>query len=92
MLSFLYPAFRYYLAISHLMTQPQSEQLEVIKNLCHVSPMFCRFYLSVSKNANSDIVSEVVRKLQYPCKDMYLLSFESKNEIVDQKVAKALHA
>ena len=92
MFSFLCPAFRYYLAVSYLTTQPQSEQLEVIKSVRHINPMFCRFYLSVSENPSSDIVSEVVQKLHHCCKDMCLLSFESKNEIVDQEVAKSLHA
>ena len=92
MFSFLYPAFRYYLAISHLTTQPQNAQLEIIKSLGCISPMFCRFYLSVNENTSSDIVSEVIKKLHHSCKDMCLLSFESKNEIVNQEVAKALHA
>ena len=91
MFSFLYPAFKYYLAVSHLTTQPQSEQLKMIKSMRHINPMFCRFYLSVSENPGSDIVSEVVQKLHHCCKDMCLLSFESKNEIVDQEVAKSLH-
>ena len=92
MFSFLYPALRYYLAVSHLITQPQGKQLEIIKSLRHVGPMFCRFYLSVNENASHDIVSEVVKKLYHSCKDMCLLSFESKNEIVDHEVAKSLHA
>jgi hypothetical protein len=92
MFSFLCPAFKYYLAVSHLTTLPQSEQLEVIKSMRHINPMFCRFYLSVSESPISDIVSEVVQKLHHCCKDMCLLSFESKNEIVDREVAKSLHA
>jgi GTPase SAR1 family protein len=92
MFSFLCPAFKYYLAVSHLTTQPQSEQLEVIKSMRHINPMFCRFYLSVKENLNSDIVSKVVQKLHHCCKDMCLLSFESKNEIVDREVAKSLLA
>ena len=92
MFSFLYPAFKYYLAILHLTTLPPSEQLKVIKSMRHINPMFCRFYLSVSENPRSDIVSEVVQKLHHCCKDMCLLSFESKNEIVDREVAKSLHA
>ena len=92
MSSFLYPALRYYLAVSHLTTQPQREQLEMIKSLPHVDPMFCRFYLSVNQNATHAIVSEVVKKLYHSCKDMCLLSFESKNKIVDQEVAKLLNA
>ena len=90
MFSFLYPAFRYYLAVSHLTIQPPSEQLEVIKSMHQINPMFCRFYLSVSENLRSDIVSKVVQKLHHCCKDMCLLSFESKNEIVDREVAKSL--
>ena len=92
MFSFLYPELRYYLAISHFTTQPQSEQLKVIKSLRRISPMFCRFYLSVNENASSDIVSEIVKKLHHSCKDICLLSFESKNEIVDREVTKQLHA
>jgi hypothetical protein len=92
MFSFLCPAFKYSFAVSHLTTLPQSEQLKVIKSMRHINPMFCRFYLSVSKNPSSDIVSEVVQKLHYCCKDMCLLSFESKNEIVDREVAKSLRA
>ena len=90
MFSFLYPAFKYYLAISHLATRSQSEQLEVIKGLRHISPIFCRFYLSVNENLNCDIISEVVQKVHHSCKDMCLLSFESKKESVDQEVAKSL--
>ena len=91
MFSFLCPAFRYYLAVSHLTTRPQSEQLAVIKSMHHINPMFCRFYLSVTETPSSDIVSEVVQKLQHCCKDILcLLSFESKNEIVDREVAKSL--
>ena len=92
MFSFRCPAFRYYLATSHLTTQPQSEQLEVIRRMRHINSMFCRFYLSVSENVNSDIASEVVSKLHQSCKDMCLLSFESKNEIIDRELAKSLHA
>ena len=92
MFSFLCPAFRYYLAVSHLTTQPQSEQLEVIKSMHHINPMFCRFYLSVNKNVNADIVLKVVQKLHHHCKNMCLLSFESKNETVDREVAKSLRA
>ena len=92
MFSFLCPAFRYYLAVSYLTTLPQSEQLEVIKSIHHINPMFCRFYLSVSENPSSDIVSEVVQKLHHCCRDMCLLSFESKNEIVNREVAKSLCA
>ena len=92
MFSFLCPAFRYYLAVSHLTTLPQSEQLAVIRSMRHINPTFCRFYLSVSENPSSDIVSEVVQKLHNCCKDKCLLSFESKNEIVDQEVAKSLRA
>ena len=92
MFSFLCPAFRYYLAVSHLTTQPLSEQLEVIKSMRHVNPMFYRFYLCVNENPSSDIVSEVVQKLNRCCKDMCLLSFECKNEIVDREVAKSLCA
>ena len=92
MFSFLYPAFRYFLAISHLTTQPQSEQLEIIKSLCCINPMFYRFYLSMSQYVTPDIVSEVVKKLYHSYKDMCLLSFESKNEIVDREIAKSLHA
>ena len=92
MFSFLYPALRYYLAVSHLITQPQREQFEIIKSLRHVGPMFCRFYLSMNENTNHDIVSEVVKKLYHSCKEMCLLSFESKNKIVDHEVAKSLHA
>ena len=83
MFSFLCPAFRYYLAVSHLTTLPQSEQLEVIKSMRHIDPTFCRFYFSVDENPSSDIVSEVVQKLHHCCRDMCLLSFDSKNEIVD---------
>ena len=90
--SFLCPAFRYYLAVSYLTTRSQSEQLMVIKSMRHINPMFCRFYLSVSENPSSDIVSEVVKKLHHYCKDMCLLSFESKNGIVNREVAKSLVA
>ena len=92
MFSFLYPAFKYFLAVSHLTTRPPSEQLEVIKSMRHINSMFCRFYLSVSENPSPDIVSEVVQKLHHCCKDKCLLSFESKNETVDREVAKSLHA
>ena len=89
--SFLHPAFRYYLASSYLMTLPQKVQLEVIKNAGCISPMFYRFYLSLNKNVNCDIILEIVKKLHHSCKDMCLLSFESKNEIVNEEVAKSLH-
>ena len=92
MLSFLCPAFRYYLAILHLISQPQSVQLEEVRSLPHISPMFYRFYLSMCEDASSDIISEVVSKLHHSCKDMCLLSFESNNEIIDQEVIRSLRA
>jgi hypothetical protein len=92
MLSFLCPAFKYYLAVSHLTTQSQSKQLEVIKSMRHINPMFCRFYLSVCESPGSEIVSKVVQELHHCCKDMCLLSFESKNEIVYREIAKSLRA
>ena len=94
-LSFLYPTFRYYLAVSHLITQPQSVQLDIIKSMHCISPMFCRFYLSMNEKVSCDIVSEVIQmlsKLHHFCRDMCLISFESKNEIVDQEIFKLLHA
>ena len=60
--------------------------------MSHIDPMFCRFYLSVNESVNCDIVSKIVQKLLHSCKDMCLLSFECKNKIVDQEVAKSLHA
>ena len=93
--SFLCPAFRYYLAVSHLITLPQSVQLDIIKSMHHVGPMFCRFCLCLNRNVSCDIVSEVVQKLSklhHSCKGMCLASFESKKEIVDKAVVKSLCA
>ena len=95
MLSFLYPAFRYYLAVSHLITQPQSVQLDIIKSMHCISPIFCRFYLSMNEKVSCDIVSEVIQtlsKLHHSSKDMCLISYESKNENVNQEIFKSLHA
>ena len=91
MFSFLHPAIGHYLAISHLISQPQSIQLEVIKCMDQVGPMFCRFYLSMNKNASYDIIKEIVQKVHHSSKDMCLLSYESKNEVVGQEVVKLLH-
>ncbi len=92
-LSFLHPAIGHYLAISHLMTQPQSTQLEAIKSMHQVAPMFCRSYLSMNKNASYDIIREVVQKLSkvhHSSNDLCLLSYESRNETVDQEVVHSL--
>ena len=94
MFSFLHPAIGHYLAVSHLITLPRSTQLEAIKNMHQVGSMFCRFYLSMSRNANHDIVREVVQKLSkmhHSCNDMCILSYESRNRIVDQEVIESLH-
>jgi GTPase SAR1 family protein len=91
--SFLHPAIGHYLAISHLMTQPQSTQLEAIRSMHQVGPMFFRFYLSINKNASHDILREVVQKLSkvhHSCNDLCLLSYESRNETVDKEVVDSL--
>lgn len=92
LLSFLLPAFKYYLAISHLMTQPQNVQLEMIQRMDHIDPMFWRFYLY--RNASYDVISEFVQsvsKMHHSCKDMCLFSYELKNEIVNQAIVKSIH-
>ena len=95
MFSFLQPAFRYYLAVLHFIEQPHSVQLEVLEKVVPLSPIFWRFYLSMNENMKSDVISEAVQmflKQHHSCNDVYLLSFESKNEIVDREVLKSLHA
>ena len=95
MFSFFQPAFRYYLAVLHLMEQPLSVQLEVIERIGPVSPFFWRCLLYMSRDKNDDVISKAAQtflKLHYSCNDVYLLSFESKNEIVDREVIKSLQA
>ncbi len=96
MFSFLHPAFRYYLAVLHLLTQSQSDQLEVLEKIGPISPMFWRFFLSMSQNIDSGFISaafQAFNKLHHPFNNiMCLLSFESKNEIVDQEVMKSLYS
>ena len=92
MFSFLHPCFRYYLAVLHLLTRPQSVQLEVLEKMGPVSPMFWRFLLSMSESVNYDLISAAIQafqKLHHSFNDVYLLSFESKKEIVDQEVVKS---
>ena len=72
MFSFLYPAFRDYLAVSHHTTLPQSVQLEIIKKMSHVDPVFYRLYLHTNENVNYDIISEVVNKMSHSCKHIHL--------------------
>ena len=93
--SFLHPAFRYFLAASYLLALPQSVQSEIIKCMRCVSPIFCRFYLSMNRNLTCDLVSDVIQKLsklQHLCIEMCLISYESKNEIVDREIVKSLQA
>ena len=95
MFSFFQPAFRYYLAVLHLMEQPLSVQLAVIERIGPVSPFFWRCLLYMSRDKNDDVISKAAQtflKLHYSCNDVYLLSFESKNEIVDREVVKSLCA
>ena len=95
MFSFFQPAFRYYLAVLHLMEQPLSVQLAMIERIGPVSPSFWRCLLYMSRDKNNDIISKAAQtflKLHYSCNDVYLLSFESKNEIVDREVIKSLQA
>ena len=95
MFSFFQPAFRYYLAVLHLMEQPLRVQEAVIKRIGPVSPFFWRCLLYMSRDKNDDIISKAAQtflKLHYSCNDVYLLSFESKNEIVDREVVKSLCA
>ena len=93
--SFFQPAFRYYLAVLHLMEQPLSVQLAVIERIGPVSPFFWRCLLYMSRDKNDDVISKAAQtflKLHYSCNDVYLLSFECKNEIVDREVIKSLQA
>ena len=95
MFSFLQPAFECYLAVLHFIKQPLSAQLVALEKVVPLSPMFWRFYLSMSRDENCDVISEAAiqtfLKLNHSCNDVYLLSFESKNEIVDREVVKSLH-
>ena len=95
MFSFFQPAFRYYLAVLHLMEQPLSVQLVVIERIGPVSPFFWRCLLYMSRDKNDDVNSKAAQtflKLHYSCNDVHLLLFESKNEIVDREVIKSLQA
>ena len=95
MFSFLQPAFECYLAVLHFIKQPLSAQLVALEKVAPLSPIFWRFYLSMSRDENCDVISEAAiqmfLKLHHSCNDVYLLSFESKNEIIDREVVKSLH-
>ena len=95
MFSFLHPAFRYYLAILHLLTQSESAQLEVLEKMGPISPMFWRFFFAMSRNIASGFISAAIQafnKLHPSFNNMCLLSFESKKEIINREIMKSLHA
>ena len=94
MFCFLHPAFRYYLAILHLLTRSESAQLEVLEKMGSISPMFWRFFFTMSKNIASGFISAAIQafnKLHPSFNNICLLSFESKKEIIDQEILKSLH-
>ena len=95
MFSFLYPVFKYYLAASYIVIKPQSVQLEIIKSMHNISSLFCRLYLNMNTNSSPNIISEIIQKLSelhHSFKDMCLISYESKNDVVDEAIMKLLQA
>ena len=95
MFSFLHPTFGYYLAVLHLLMRSPNEQLEILQKMDPISPMFWRFFLSMSNSIDSGLISAAIQAFNklHPSfnKNMCLLSFESKKEIVDQQVIKLLY-
>ena len=102
--SFLHPHFEEYLAALHLANQPQEAQLKFMRELvadaeCKTAINFWHFFISnytrVVLNVNPDIIIQVLKILstankQKYCMDLCHLSYEAKNNVVNQKVVEAL--
>ena len=102
--SFLHPHFKSYLAALHLAKQPQEAQLKFMRELvadeeCKTTINFWHFFISNYTcevlNVNPDIIVQVLKILstankQKYCMDLYHLSYEAKNNVVNQKVVEAI--
>ena len=102
--SFIHPHFKEYLAALHLAKQPQESQLKFMQELvadaeCKTSINFWHFFISNYTcevlNVNPDIIIQVLKILstvnkQKYCMDLCHLSYEAKNNVVNQKVVEAL--
>ena len=102
--SFLHPYFEEYLAALHLAKQPQEAQLKFMRELvadaeCKITINFWHFFISnythVVLNVNPDIIIQVLKILstankQKYCMDLCHLSYEAKNNVVNQKVVEAI--
>ena len=102
--SFLHPHFKSYLAALHLAKQPQEAQLKFMRELvadaeCKTTINFWHFFITnytrVVLNVNPDIIVQVLKILstankQKYCMDLCHLSYEAKNNVVNQKVVEAI--
>ena len=102
--SFLHPYFEEYLAALHLAKQPQEAQLKFMREImadaeCKTTINFWHFFTSIYtcavQNVNPDIIIQVLKILstankQKYCMDLCHLSYEAKNNVVNQKVVEAL--
>ena len=103
---FLHPHFEEYFAALHLAKQPQEAQLKFTRELaadeeCKSKTVnnFWHFFISnythVVLNVNPDIIIQVLKILstankQKYCMDLCHLSYEAKNNVVNQKVVEAI--
>ena len=102
--SFPHPCFKEYLAALHLAKQPQEAQLKFMQELvadaeCKTTINFWHFFISnytrVVLNVNPDIINQILKILstankQKYCMDLCHLSYEAKNNVVNQKVIEAI--
>ena len=102
--SFIHPHFKEYLAALHLAKQPQAAQLKFMQELvadeeCKTTINFWHFFITnytrVVLNVNPDIIIQVLKILsttnkQKYCMDLCHLSYEAKNNVVNEKVVEAI--
>ena len=102
--SFLHPYFEEYFAALHLAKQPQEAQLKFMRELvadaeCKTTINFWHFFITnytrVVLNVNPDIIIQVLKVLSTANKQKYFLdlchlSYEAKNNVVNEKVVEAI--
>ena len=99
--SFLHPRFEEYLAALHLAQQPQEVQLKFLANTEYkdrnVSTTFWHFFINAVGEVNPDLVVQILRNIstrnvnkQKYIMDLCHLSYETKNDVVNKQVIRAI--
>ena len=98
--SFFHPHFEEYLAALHLAKQPQEVQLKFLDNAeckSRVVVTFWHFFVNAVSKPNPDLVMQVLKNIstcnankQKYIMDLCHLSYETKNNVVNQQVVKAI--